>query len=48
MSLLSIIKECSAISNVVRALIPDFRIIIELRDFDLLSNMAKQQDHNPV
>ena len=48
MSLLSIIKECGGISNVVRVLIPDSRLIIEIRDFDLLSSQAKQQAYNLV
>ena len=48
MSLLSIIKECGGISNVVRVLNPDFRIIIEIRDFALLSSLAKQQAYNSV
>ncbi len=48
MSLLSIIKECGGISNVVRVLIPDSRINIEIRDFDLLSSQAKQQAYNSV
>ncbi|HEY7866457.1 MAG TPA: glycoside hydrolase family 32 protein [Psychromonas sp.] len=46
MSLLSIIKECGGIFNVLRVLIPDSRIIIEIRDFDLLSSEAKQQAYN--
>ena len=48
MSLLSIIKACGGIRNVARVLIPDFRIIIEIRDFALLSAEAKQQDYNLV
>ncbi|MFT7052516.1 MAG: beta-fructofuranosidase [Psychromonas sp.] len=46
MSLLSIIKECGGIFNVLRVLIPDSRIIIEIREFDLLSARAKQQAYN--
>lgn len=46
MSLLSIIKECGGILNVLRVLIPDSRIIIEIREFELLSAQAKQQAYN--
>jgi beta-fructofuranosidase len=46
MSLLSIIKECGGISNVLRVLIPDSRIIIEIRDVNLLSAEGKQQAYN--
>ncbi|WP_028865983.1 glycoside hydrolase family 32 protein [Psychromonas aquimarina] len=46
MSLLSIIEECGGISNVVRVLNPDSRIIVEVRDVDLLSAQAKQQTYN--
>lgn len=46
MSLLSIIKECGGIHNVLRVLIPDSRIIIEIRKFELLSARAKQQAYN--
>ena len=48
MSLLSIIEACGGICNVARVLIPDFRIIVEIKDFDLLSTHAKQQDYNAV
>lgn len=46
MSLLSIIKECGGIRNIVRILCPDSRIIVEILDFDLLSSQTKQQAYN--
>ncbi|MFT6927825.1 MAG: beta-fructofuranosidase [Psychromonas sp.] len=46
MSFLSIIKECGGIANVLRVLIPDSRIIIEIHEFELLSAKAKQQAYN--
>ncbi len=46
MSLLSMIKECGGMDNISRVLIPDSRIIIEIRDFTLLSEQAKQQTYN--
>ena len=48
MSLLAIIEACGGLSNVVRILIPDSRIIVEIRDFDLLSSLTKQQAYNSV
>ena len=46
MTLLSIIKECGGIGNTVRVLLPDSRIIIEIREFALLSEQAKRQAYN--
>ncbi|PKH02761.1 sucrose-6-phosphate hydrolase [Psychromonas sp. MB-3u-54] len=46
MSLLSIIKDCGGIHNVLRVLIPDSRIIIEIHEFELLSAEAKKQAYN--
>jgi beta-fructofuranosidase len=46
MSLLSIIQNCACIHNVLGVLIPDLRIIIESREFELLSAKAKQQAYN--
>ena len=46
MSLLSIIKECGGIANILRVLIPDSRIIIEIKDRNQLSGQAKQQAYN--
>ncbi|WP_372883028.1 glycoside hydrolase family 32 protein [Psychromonas sp.] len=48
MSLLAIVEACGGIGNLVRILIPDSRIIVEIREFDLLSGPAKQQAYNAV
>lgn len=48
MSLFSIIKACGGICNVTRVLIPDSRLILEIRDFALLSEPVKQQNYNAV
>jgi beta-fructofuranosidase len=48
MSLLSIIQNCGGIHNVLRVLVPDSRIIIESREFELLSAEAKQQAYNLI
>ena len=46
MSLLAMIEACGGISNVTRVLIPDSRIIIEIKNVAQLSEQAKQQDYN--
>ena len=48
MSLFSIIKACGGIHNVLRVLVPDTRIIVEIKDVALLSAQAKQQNYNKV
>ncbi len=46
MSLFAMIEACGGTSNIARVLIPDSRIIIEIRDVTLLSEQAKQQTYN--
>tara|TARA_R110001583_G_scaffold1583_3_gene12328 strand:- start:7528 stop:9159 length:1632 start_codon:yes stop_codon:yes gene_type:complete len=48
MPLLSILKECGGIQNITRILSPDTRIIIEIKDAQLLSGQTSQQDYNPT